>query len=215
MQNTERTRGIDNEVQWVFLSGLRVLLEGNVYESQYLFRQLNWLAASLYLGFLFLTVVVYLNVFIAQLSDTYGTVRKNAERTYAWQRLNFIVQVQRTSLLSLCIDYRKKYFIEKIPINKEEMFHYYQVYDIKSLNIKNFTEYVDANSALASIQSQQKVTRREIVNRNKAEGSIVQSQFQEIRELRDRIDNLVNDMRNIEKSNQAILRMMEEKFKDK
>ena len=208
MQDTERTRGIDNEVQWVFLSGLRVLLEGNVYEGQYLFRQLNWLAASLYLGFLFLTVVVYLNVFIAQLSDTYGTVRKNAERTYAWQRLNFIVQVQRTSLLSLCIDYRKKYFIKDILINRDEMFYYYGVYSLKSLNTKNFAEDVDANTTLVSIQNQQKVTRREIVNVSKTEGYLIQ----EISDLKDRMDKL---MSTVENSNQAILRLIEEKFKEK
>ncbi|KAI6654069.1 hypothetical protein LOD99_2916 [Oopsacas minuta] len=103
MENTERTRGVDNEVQWVFLSGLRVLLEGNVYEGQYLFRQLNWLAASLYLGFLFLTVVVYLHVFTAQLTNTYRIVKQNAEKTFAWQRMNFIVQVETTSLLSFAL----------------------------------------------------------------------------------------------------------------
>ena len=226
-QNTERIRGVDNEVQWVFLSALRILLEGNVYEGQYLFRQLNWLAALLYLGFLFLTIVVYLNVFIAQLSNTYGTVRNNAVRTYAWQRLNFIVQVQRTSLLSLCLDYRKIFYIKDIPITKEDLFKYFQVYNIKSLNIKSFTKEFDANSALSSIQSQQKVTRTEIVNINKAEGStvehfqsqsqLIQNQSQEIRELKDRMDKLVSELDTVlgdrlEKSSQAMLRIIEEKF---
>ena len=221
-QDTERISGVDNELQWVFLSGLRILLEGNVYEGQYLFRQINWLAASIYLGFLFLTVVVYLNVFIAQLSDTYGTVRKNAERTYAWQRLNFIVQVETTSLMSLGLDYRKDYFIEKICMDKESLYKYYAVNNIKWLNINSFTNEIAANSALVSIQSQQKVMRREIVNINKAEESTVQqiqSQTQEIKELKDRIDKLVTDMDTVmedrqEKSTQAILRMIEEKFNE-
>ena len=234
MQNTQRTQGIDNEVQWVFLSGLRVLLEGNVYEGQYLFRQLNWLAASLYLGFLFLTVVVYLNVFIAQLSDTYGTVRKNAERTYAWQRLNFIVQVQRTSLMSLCIDHRKKYFVKEIPIDKETLFKYYAVHNIKALNTKNFTEDVDVKGMLASIQNQQIVARHthEISRSTNTAGPPAQlpppppqqdeSQSQQIQELSGRIDELLKEMRHkdalleerLEKSNQALLGMIEEKLKD-
>ena len=232
-QDTERISGVDNEVQWVFLSGLRVLLEGNVYEGQYLFRQINWLAASIYLGFLFLTVVVYLNVFIAQLSDTYGTVRKNAERTYAWQRLNFIVQVQRTSLMSICIDHRKKYFINEIPIDKETLFKYYGVHSIKGLNTKNFTEDVDVKGMLASIQNQQIVARQthEISKSTNTAGPPAQlpppprqeeSQSQQIQELSGRIDQLLTEMRQkdalleerLEKSNRALLGMIEEKLRE-
>ena len=232
-QDTERISGVDNELQWVFLSGLRILLEGNVYEGQYLFRQINWLAASIYLGFLFLTVVVYLNVFIAQLSDTYGTVRKNAERTYAWQRLNFIVQVQRTSLMSICIDHRKKYFINEIPIDKETLFKYYGVHSIKGLNTKNFTEDVDVKGMLASIQNQQIVARQthEISKSTNTAGPPAQlpppprqeeSQSQQIQELSGRIDQLLAEMRQkdalleerLEKSNQALLGMIEEKLRE-
>ena len=239
-QDTDRINGVDNEVQWVFLSGLRVLLEGNVYEGQYLYRQLNWLAASLYLGFLFLTIVVYLNVFIAQLSDTYGTVRKNAERTYAWQRLNFIVQVQRTSLMSICIDHRKKYFIKEISIDKEDLFKYYGVYNIKALNTKNFTEDVDVKGLLASIQNQQIVARqtheisRSINTPAAATGPQAQvlpppqqqqqqqeqQESQQIKELNERLDQLLAELKHkdemfaeqLEKSNQTLLVMIEEKL---
>ncbi|KAI6654065.1 Ankyrin repeat domain-containing 29-like [Oopsacas minuta] len=197
MENTERTRGVDNEVQWVFLSGLRVLLEGNVYEGQYLFRQLNWLAASLYLGFLFLTVVVYLNVFIAQLSDRYGNVKKFAEKNFAWHRLKFIVQVERISLLSICIDFRKKYFTNEIIINKEQLFRYYGVHNIKGLNVKNFTEDVEVKGMLTSIQNQQVVARQthEIAKlqgdpppspQQQREGNV------EIRQLNNKIDQLMD-----------------------
>ncbi|KAI6654067.1 Ankyrin repeat domain-containing 29-like [Oopsacas minuta] len=241
MENTERTRGVDNEVQWVFLSGLRVLLEGNVYEGQYLFRQLNWLAASLYLGFLFLTVVVYLNVFIAQLSDTYGIVKQNAEKTFAWQRMNFIVQVERTSLLSICIDYRKKYFTKKIEIEKEELFEHYGVYSIKNMNVKSFTEDVEVKGMLSSIQNQQVVARRtqEIAKLNTTGGDASclspppqqqpqaqeqpqKQEYEEIRELRETIDQLMTEIRQkdvlldekLEKSNRALLEKIEEKLKD-
>ena len=238
MQDTERVSGVDNEVSWVFLSGLRVLLEGNVYEAGYLYRQLNWLAAAIYLGFLFLIIVVYLNVFIAQLSDTYGVTKQNAEKTYAWQKLNFIVQVQRTSLLSICIDLRKKYFTKTISVDKEQLFKYYGVNSIKSLNIKSSTEGVDVKEMLASIKKQQVVSQKttEIskLNEGKKYGlhpppQQQQQQQQESEEIRQlssrmdqRIDQLLEEIRQkdalleerLAKSNQALLGMIEEKLQN-
>ncbi|KAI6654066.1 hypothetical protein LOD99_2913 [Oopsacas minuta] len=160
MQETQRTAGVDDTLYWVLLSGLRVLLEGNIYQDEYMYNQLNWLAAGIYAGFLFMTVVVLLNVFIAQLSDTYGDVKRNANRTYAWQRLNFIVQVQRTSLLSLCIDFRKIFYIGEVYIDKYDLFKYYAVHHIRDLNIKNFTDDIDVKTMLTMIQTQQTVARK-------------------------------------------------------
>eukprot|EP00800_Vazella_pourtalesii_P020420 TRINITY_DN7206_c0_g2_i1.p1 TRINITY_DN7206_c0_g2~~TRINITY_DN7206_c0_g2_i1.p1 ORF type:complete len:939 (+),score=209.18 TRINITY_DN7206_c0_g2_i1:43-2859(+) len=234
MEDTERVNGVDNAVQWVFLSGLRVLLEGNVYEPGYLYRHLNWLAASIYLGFLFLTIVVYLNVFIAQLSDTYGEVKKNAEKTFAWQRLNFIVQVQRTSLLSICIDYRKKYFTETTHVDKEQLFEYYGVTSIKNMNVKSSTDGVEVKEMLASIKKQQIVSQKttEISRLNEGKHNDLQPppqqqqpqeqqrESEEIRQLSSRIDQLLDEIRQkdalleerLAKSNQALLGMIEEKL---
>ena len=220
MQDTERVSGVDNEVSWVFLSGLRVLLEGNVYNPGYLYRQLNWLAAAIYLGFLFLTVIVYLNVFIAQLSDTYGSVKMNAEKTYAWQRLNFIVRVQKTSLLSICIDYRKKYFTKKISVDQDQLFEYYGVNSIKNLNIKSSTEGVDVKEMLVSIKKQQVVSQKttEIQRQQqRQQQQQQQQQSEEIRQLSSRIDQLLDEIRQKDflleetqaKSNQALLRIEE------
>ena len=204
LTDTDRVSGVDNEVQWVFLSGLRVLLEGNVYEGQYLYRQLNWLAASLYLGFLFLTIVVYLNVFIAQLSDTYGNVKKFAEKNFAWNRLKFIVQIERISLLSICIDFRKKYFTDEITINKEELFRYYGVHDLKGLNVKNFTEDVDVKGMLSTIQNQQVIARQthEIAKHTSKHATPLEpppqqqrNESEEIRVLSERIDQLLVEIR--------------------
>ena len=206
MQDTQRELGVDNSLQWVFLSGLRILLEGNVYDTVYVYQQLNWLAAFFYLTFLFLTVVVFLNMFIAQLSDTYAKVKENAERAYAWLRLNFIVQIQRTSLLSLCCDIRKKSFIEKIEIGKDDMHKYYGVYSIKDLNTKHFTDDVEVKRMLASIQSQQIFAQKthEISKSNPDEVKQVQSQdkgAEEIRklnakinELNEKIDNVASEL---------------------
>ena len=230
MQDTERVNGIDNEVQWVLLSGIRVLLEGSVYEPGYLYQQLNWLAAAIYLGFLFLTIVVYLNVFIAQLSDTYGAVKQNAEKTYAWQRLNFIVQVQRTSLLSICIDYRKKYFIQKICVDKDQLFEYYGVNSIKSLNVKNSIEGVNVKEMLASIKKQQVVSQKTTAISRLNEDKKYelqpppqqQQESEQIRQLSSRIDQLLEEIRQkdslleerLAKSNQALLGMIEEKLQN-
>ena len=209
----------------MFLTGVRILLEGNVYQDQYVFQQLNWLAAAIYLAFLFLTVVVFLNVFIAQLSDTYGSVKNKAERTYAWQRLNFIVQIQRTSLLSLCIDYRKKYFIDKIRIEKDEMFQYYGVHSIHSLNVKSFTEEVEIKGMLSTIQNQQKVARKTYeISKSSANILTPKSQegtSQEMEELKKRIDDLAIEMRNKEtrfeeqftKSMDGLIKLIQEKIK--
>ena len=133
-QDTVRTLGVDNEVQWVFLSGLRVLLEGNVYSDEYLYRHINWLAACIYLSFLFLTVVVFLNVFIAQLSDTYGEIKRNSERTYAWHRLNFIIQIEKNPLFSYYLRKIKKVeYIEDQKLSKNTLLKYYGVTTLKKL----------------------------------------------------------------------------------
>ena len=226
MQDTQRELGVDNSVQWVFLTGVRILLEGNVYQDQYVYQQLNWLAVAIYLTFLFLTVVVFLNVFIAQLSDTYSSVKNKAERTYAWKRLNFIGQIQMTSLLSLCIDFKKKYFIDKIEIGKDVMFQYYGVHSIHSLNIKSFTEEVEIKGMLSTIQNQQKVVARkthEILksSANKLTPKSQEGTSQEIEELKKRIDDLAMEMRNKEtrfeeqftKSMDGLMKLIQEKIK--
>ena len=212
MQDTQRELGVDDSVQWVFLSGLRILLEGNVYDTVYVYQRLNWLAATIYLTFLFLTVVVNLNVFIAQLSSTYAKVETNAERAHAWLRLNFIVQIQRTSLLSLCCDIRKKSFIKKIEIGKDEMYKYYGVYSIKDLNPKHFTEDVEVKRMLASIQYQQRFAQKA--------HEISKSHPDEMKELKENIENLkesmsmqVQEMKELKNSMQALVKMIEEKNK--
>ncbi|KAI6654349.1 Ankyrin repeat protein [Oopsacas minuta] len=124
-ERTSTEKSFNDDVIWILYSGFRVLPESNVLEQNYLYNNLNWLAAGIYVTFLFLTVVVFLNVFIAQLSDRYAKVRQNAERTFAWHRLNFIVQIQKSSLLSLCIDFRKKLFIEGISINSDKFMEYF------------------------------------------------------------------------------------------
>ena len=140
IQDTSRVVGLDNSVEWVFLSGMRILLEGNIYADEYLYKQLNWLAAIIYFAFLFLVIVVLLNVFIAQLSDTYGDVRMKVERIFALHELKFIIQIEKTSLISFFISFRKhiyKYFkLKTVTIRKPEMLEYYGEINIKRVQEK-------------------------------------------------------------------------------
>ena len=134
-QDTHRTLGVDNGVQWVFLSGLRVLLEGNVYQDEYVYNNLNWLAVCIYLSFLFLTVVVFLNVFIAQLSDRYAIVKERANQIYALQKLNFVVQIEKTSVFSTCIDFKgEKYVIKNTNLTRDDMLEYFNYSDPAIMN---------------------------------------------------------------------------------
>ena len=104
-------------------------------------------------------------MFIAQLSDTYGTVKRNAEKTVVKDRLNFILQVEHTSLLSLILNcrggfLRKRFYKEKIEISKQQLYNYYGVHDVRSLCTNAFTENVTEKEILTSIKHQQVVTRQ-------------------------------------------------------
>ena len=188
MQDTDRVPGIDNEFYWTFVSGLRILLEGNLYDDVYVYQHLNWSAALLYMSFIFITVVVFLNVFIAQLSDSYSVVRENAERAHAWHRLTFVLQIQKHSLFALFNCYKRRHIIGDIMIEKEKLLEYYGISCIQNLNTKHYTEDAEVKESLASIQNQQSFARktREI-------GA------EKIKELNVKIDNLTESLDNLVK----------------
>ena len=142
MQDILRIPGVDNGIQWVFLTGLRVLLEGNIYDDVYLYQHLNWLSASIYVIFLFLTVVVYLNVFIAQLSDRYAEVKQRANQIHSQELLSFIVQMETTSVLSLCYGFEKN-SSNTIEIGRREMQKYYQVSRASTLNSIKLNQFIN------------------------------------------------------------------------
>ena len=69
--NSTYSQGHDNTIWYTGLLGLRMLLEQSpVYEDNYIVR-LNFLSAIIFLLFLFITSVVYLNLLIAQLTDRF------------------------------------------------------------------------------------------------------------------------------------------------
>ena len=160
-QITTQEAGLDDRVWWVFLSGIRVVLDGDVYQDgNYLYERLNWMSVSIYIAFFFLTVVVYLNVFIAQLSDTYSDVKINAKHSFAWQRLNYIVQLEKSSLFSLCLDFRKLFFIKSVFVDKELCQYYYGSANLNTYLENCQLEDSDLKSLLASIQVQQRVRKK-------------------------------------------------------
>ncbi len=77
----------------------------------------------IYLAFLFLVIVVLLNLLIAQMSDTYSSVQQDAQRSLAINRAWIVARVEHNSFLSrvsekefvhfvdLCIqDHRKRFY---------------------------------------------------------------------------------------------------------
>ena len=121
---TLQEEGLD-KYYYVLIYPIRVLLEGNALEFNYVFDSLNIITAVVYVVFLFLIIVVYLNVFIAQLSDTYADVKANAKKTVAKFRLEFIVQTQTTSLLALFFDFRKLFFDKNYMMKNKEWKDYF------------------------------------------------------------------------------------------
>ena len=65
----------------------------------YFFLSLTFRALSviLYLTFMFIVVVVLLNVLIAQVSDTYSKVLSTAEGVYLYHRCRYIANVNKQS----------------------------------------------------------------------------------------------------------------------
>ena len=161
LQLSTREPGVDDEVWWVFLSGIRVVLDGDVYQdSNFLYSRLNWLAVTIYIAFFFLTVVVYLNVFIAQLSDTYANVKLNAKRSFAWHRLNYIIQIQKSSMLSLCVDFRRHFFTQSVYVAKRECHYYYNSSTLNTYLQNQQIGDIDLKFLLSSFQEQQRVKRK-------------------------------------------------------
>ena len=56
---------------------------------------LRWLAVLFYFAFLLVTVVIMLNVLIAQMSNTYVTVRGNARALATYHRARFLLRYLR------------------------------------------------------------------------------------------------------------------------
>ncbi|KAI6650853.1 Vanilloid receptor [Oopsacas minuta] len=86
--------GMTSEYHWTFLLFVRLLLEGqSILEHNYLADHLNWMSSVIYMCALLLMIVILLNIFIAQVSDTYATSKSKSERVVALYRLEYIVRI--------------------------------------------------------------------------------------------------------------------------
>ena len=61
----------------------------------------RWLGVIIYLAFLFMVIVVLLNLLIAQMSDTYANVQLDAQRSLAINRAWIVARVEHNTLLRI------------------------------------------------------------------------------------------------------------------
>lgn len=59
----------------------------------------SWLGIVLILGFMFVVIVVLLNILIAQLSDTYQNVQSDAQREVELNRAYIVGHIEKNSLM--------------------------------------------------------------------------------------------------------------------
>ena len=117
---SQELSGIIDNFGFLLLFGTRILLGEEVLGFNYV-TTLNVLAVITYMVFVFIVIVVYLNIFIAQLTDTYSSVKKNAEKIVARYRMDFVYQIQKKSLLSFVanrVSGGKDIIVEKKDLKK-------------------------------------------------------------------------------------------------
>ena len=61
----------------------------------------RWLGVIIYITFLFMVIVVLLNLLIAQMSDTYANVQLDAQRSLAINRAWIVARVEHNTLLHI------------------------------------------------------------------------------------------------------------------
>lgn len=62
----------------------------------------RWFSISLYLIFLFVIIVVLLNLLIAQMSNTYSNVQEEAEGTYAVAKATILSRLEKYDSIFNC-----------------------------------------------------------------------------------------------------------------
>ena len=129
----------------VLLTGLRILSEqSNLLECAYFNSFVNGWAVLLLFIFLFFSLVLITNIFIAQLVYTYSEARPTARMAVISKQLDFLIDIQEHSIFSL-FDWKKYCFVRTLCISKEHLkidfpIDYKQLFKEESLNTTNFTE---------------------------------------------------------------------------
>ncbi|KAI6657258.1 hypothetical protein LOD99_5 [Oopsacas minuta] len=190
------SEGYDDRVWYSALLGLRVLLEQSpVFADNYIVR-LNWFSVFIFLVFVFITSVIYLNLLIAQLTDRYSKVKKVALKVVAWYRLNFIIQSQDTSLIARFYNFRHKQRTEYVSITTRKLKKYYGVDGIDefvergSLSSRDYLPEVDNEQLL---QHQRYSSRIHELNENALMRDSTELRRQ-IAQNNEKLDNLATDM---------------------
>ena len=128
----------------VLLTGLRILSEqSNILECAYFNNFVNGWAVLLLFIFLFFSLVLITNIFIAQLVYTYSEARPTAKMAVISKQLDFLIDIQEHSIFSL-FDWKKYCFVRTLCISKEHLkvdfpIDYKQLYKEENSSI-NLTE---------------------------------------------------------------------------
>ncbi|KAI6659361.1 hypothetical protein LOD99_15032 [Oopsacas minuta] len=115
-----------------FLSGLLFIIDGGPGNYEGSFREVPFLFSAFYLVFAFCIIVVLLNVFIAQLSQTYTTIYTNKELLDFKAELALDYETQSSILFKVISPLRrplKRIIVERIIISLETWKSYYARYN--------------------------------------------------------------------------------------
>lgn len=117
----------------VLFTGLRVLIGGNVIGGYYGPNGFGWFAVIVYMVYLFLIGVVMLNLLIAQMADTYGSVQKEAQQSLMLNRAWIVARVEHNSFLAQ--DFRQRFFKScEVVQNPSELLEKWEVPPINEVN---------------------------------------------------------------------------------
>ena len=81
-------------------SGIAITINQSIHTRAIVSHAHRWFGVIMYTIFLFLVIVVLLNLLIAQMSDTYGSVQQDAQRSLAINRALIVARVEHNSLLA-------------------------------------------------------------------------------------------------------------------
>eukprot|EP00731_Ephydatia_muelleri_P001088 Em0001g1088a len=117
----------------VLFTGLRVLIQGNVIGGYYGSNGFGWFAVIVYMVYLFLVGVVMLNLLIAQMADTYGSVQREAQQSLMLNRAWIVARVEHNSFLAQ--DFRQRFFKScEVVKNPSEVLEKWEVPPINEVN---------------------------------------------------------------------------------
>ena len=124
--------GISDNFGYLLLFGIRTMIEGDQIDFNFYHNKFNYVAAIIYIGFAFLILIVYANLFIAQLSDAYQSVKENARSIVAENRMCFVYNNQARSIFSACFRPKNDFLI----LDGENIGKYFEQGKYKCVTVK-------------------------------------------------------------------------------